>query len=75
MQTELFLNRFISFVEKNQLFSAKDKLLIATSGGIDSIVLCDLIREAGFQYAIAHMNFQLREEESDLDEQFVRELA
>jgi tRNA(Ile)-lysidine synthase len=69
------LQQFISVVKSNNLFSPKDKLLIAVSGGLDSVVLCELCKQAGYDFIIAHCNFKLRGEESERDEQFVRELG
>lgn len=69
------LLRFQNIIKKSNLFSSKDKLLIAVSGGIDSVVLCELCKQAEFDFTIAHCNFQLRGAESKRDEQFVRELA
>lgn len=51
------------------------RVLLTVSGGIDSVVLCDLFREAGLDCGIAHCNFQLRGEESDSDAVFVSKLA
>ncbi len=69
------LQKFTDFIKKENLFQAKDRLLLAVSGGVDSVVLCELCKQAGFDFVIAHCNFQLREDESGRDEQFVRELA
>lgn len=69
------LHAFVSFINEKQLFAPTDRLLLAVSGGIDSVVLAELCRQAGFTFGIAHCNFQLRGIDSEGDEIFVRELA
>ena len=69
------LDDFLKFIWKNRLASRKDRILLAVSGGIDSMVMAHLFREAGFNTGIAHCNFCLRGEESDLDEDLVRKYA
>ena len=50
-------------------------MLLAVSGGIDSVVLCELCKQAGYDFIIVHCNFQLRGEESERDEKFVKQLG
>ena len=69
------LQRYQEFIKKEHLFSPKDKLLLAVSGGVDSVVLCELCKQAAYDFIIAHCNFQLRGEESERDEKFVRQLG
>jgi tRNA(Ile)-lysidine synthase len=52
-----------------------DKLLLAVSGGVDSVALCELCKQADYDFEIAHCNFQLRGEESEEDEKFVKSLG
>lgn len=67
--------QFLSYISHEHLFTTKDKILLAVSGGVDSVVMCDLFYAAGLPFAIAHCNFQLREDESEGDERFVKEIA
>lgn len=66
---------FLSYIKEKDLFTKEDKVLLAVSGGMDSVVMSRLFSEAGYDFAIAHCNFGLRGEESDADEKFVRKLA
>jgi len=66
---------FTDFISRNQLLSGTDKVLLAVSGGIDSMVMANLFLKTDNTIGIVHCNFQLRGTESDNDEKFVREFA
>lgn len=65
----------LTSIKKANLFASSDSILLTVSGGIDSVVMCELFHKAKLKFAIAHCNFQLREAESDADELFVKQLA
>jgi len=69
------LDRLKSYLEENKLCKFGDRVLLAVSGGIDSVVMAHLFREADYNCGIAHCNFQLRGKDSDSDEAFVRLLG
>lgn len=69
------LEEFLNFIRKNKLFKKQDRLLLAVSGGIDSMVMSHLFMKLGTNIGIAHCNFCLRNNESDMDEDLVREFA
>jgi len=69
------LSKFRSFIQSNSLCQPSDRILLAISGGIDSMVLLHLFFAAGYKPGIAHCNFHLRGSESDGDEKFVKSAA
>jgi len=69
------LSSFQAFVKEHALFRPDERVLLAVSGGLDSVVMAHLFQQAGFHFAMAHCNFSLRGVESDADELFVRKLA
>tara|TARA_B110000503_G_scaffold58843_1_gene94028 strand:- start:236 stop:1549 length:1314 start_codon:yes stop_codon:yes gene_type:complete len=69
------LKKFKEHIQLNFPFLRDKKLLIAISGGLDSVVLTQLFSELNFDISLAHCNFKLRGKESDLDEEFVKLLS
>ncbi len=69
------LQKFKDYIESNYLIENDEKVLLAVSGGIDSITLIHLCDLANINFAIAHCNFQLRGKDSAGDQTFVSSLA
>jgi tRNA(Ile)-lysidine synthase len=69
------LNHFKENWEKKKFGHHGQAILLAVSGGIDSMTLADLFKRSGIPFSIGHCNFQLRGEDSHLDEKFVEDWA
>jgi tRNA(Ile)-lysidine synthase len=59
MQHDL-LNRFRNNIKELDLFSPKDKLILAVSGGVDSVVLCELCKQAGYEFYDRALQFSIK---------------
>ena len=68
-------NKVQQFITEKSLFVREDKLILGISGGADSVCLMHVFLELGYSFELAHCNFNLRGEESDADEYFVKDLA
>jgi len=69
------LQNFKAYIDQYTLFTEKDRILLAVSGGKDSVLMAHLFKLCGFDFGIAHCNFNLRADESQRDETFVKMLA
>ncbi len=69
------LNEFLTYIKTNGLFKPTDAILLAVSGGVDSVVMAHLFSKAKLKFGIAHCNFQLRGVEAEKDAAFVERLA
>ncbi len=67
--------KFLHFINSQKLFKKEDPILLAVSGGIDSMVMCDLLLKCGYQVGLAHVNFELRGAESDEDQVFIQSFS
>jgi len=74
MQSNM-LQKFKKHLDTRFSFLKNKKVLIACSGGVDSVVLSFLLKKSGFKIGLAHCNFSLRGKESDGDETFVMDWA
>ena len=66
---------FQEHIAQQKLFQKEERILLAFSAGIDSVVLAELLLASKFQIGIAHVNFQLRGNESDENENFAKAFA
>ena len=71
MQTRTLLQAFEKYVERHELFSHEDKILLTVSGGVDSMVMLSIFVQLGYNIGVAHCNFGLRGKESDEDTEMV----
>ena len=69
------LRRVSTYIRQRGLLNKEQPVLVAISGGADSVALLDVLLRAGYRCIAAHCNFHLRGEESNRDEAFVRELC
>ena len=69
------LRKISTYIAENNLLKPTDKVLVAVSGGIDSVVLLHALLTLKYECIVVHCNFHLRGEESDRDETFVQQLA
>ncbi len=72
---DAFLHTVASYIERNSLLEAGKPVLVALSGGADSVALLIVLSRLGYKVTAAHCNFHLRGEESMRDERFVRDLC
>ena len=71
----MFRQKVIQYINEKHLFHRSDKILVALSGGADSVALLRVLLLEGYNCVAAHCNFHLRGEESDRDEEFVQNLC
>ena len=69
------IDQFQAYINRYNLLAKGDKVILALSGGIDSMVLADLLLNSKVEFVAAHCNFHLRGDESNGDDWFVRKFA
>ena len=71
----MLLEKVRHFIEVHALFWPGERVLVGVSGGVDSVVLLEVLRRLGYVPVVAHVNYRLRGADSDADEAFVRALC
>ena len=69
------LEQFKKYIKTKLNINKTHRILLAVSGGADSVAMLDIFAKLGFDCGVAHCNFHLREDDSDEDERLVEELA
>lgn len=69
------LDRIKQYINTHNLLSPSDNIVCGVSGGVDSMSMCNLLIDCGYNVSIAHCNFSLRDSEANLDEDLVCEFA
>ena len=69
------INKIQTYIQHHNLANSGTSILVACSGGVDSMVLVDVLLKLNYNISIAHCNFQLRSKESDADEKFLHDFA
>lgn len=67
------LQAFLTYIKDQKLVQPTDQVLLAVSGGADSMVMAELFIQAGYHVAVSHVNYQLRGADSQADEALVRQ--
>ena len=71
----MFYQKVIRYIHEKELFTKDDKIVVALSGGADSVALLRVLLQGGYTCVAAHCNFHLRGKESDRDAAFVQTLC
>jgi len=69
------IERFLKNIQQSELITPGQHIILAVSGGMDSVAMAHLFYHSGYPFAIAHCNFKLRGSDSDADALFVEQLA
>ncbi len=74
-QNNTMIYKVEEYIDRHKLLKRGDKVLVALSGGADSVALLIALRKLGYECEAMHCNFHLRDKESDRDETFTKELC